>query len=131
MSDFLTVTADTAAVEPESTGGQKYQKTPPDPRFWKPTIKNEAKEYQAMVRMLPRGLNGLKNKLNPSVKILTHRLKSEQAKCSSMSSVEKCLVKINSALFVMLDGRYLMKVRLKTTKRLRIRVRTFLRKKVI
>jgi hypothetical protein len=80
MSDFLTVTADTAAVEPESTGGQKYQKTPPDPRFWKPTIKNAAKEYQAMVRMLPRGLNGLKNKLNPSVKILTHRLKSEQAK---------------------------------------------------
>jgi hypothetical protein len=80
MSDFLTVTADTAASEPETTGGQKFQKTPPDPRFWKPTLKNEAKEYPAMIRMLPRGLNGLKNKLNPSVKILTHRLKSEQAK---------------------------------------------------
>lgn len=77
MSDFLTVTSDTAAVEPEVP---KYQKAPPDPRFWKPTIKNEAKEYQAMIRMLPRGLNGLKNKLHPSVKILTHRLVNKEAK---------------------------------------------------
>ena len=80
MSDFLTVTAETAAVEPEVNNGVRYQKAPVDERFWKPTIKNEAHEYQAMIRMLPRGLNGLKNKLHPSVKILTHRLKSEQAK---------------------------------------------------
>lgn len=77
-ADFLTVTADTAAVEPERKSG--FTKTPPDPRFFKPSIKNEAKEYQAMVRPLPRGLNGLKNQLHPSVKILTHRLKNEQAK---------------------------------------------------
>lgn len=80
MSDFLTVTAETAAIAEPENGGQKFQKTPPDPRFWKPTIKNAAKEYQALVRMLPRGLDGLKNKLNPSVKILTHRLKDERAK---------------------------------------------------
>ena len=40
-ADFLTVTADTAAVEPERKSG--FTKTPPDPRFFKPSIKNEAK----------------------------------------------------------------------------------------
>lgn len=68
MSDFLTITADNAPV-PE----QQAQK---DPRFWKPTIKNKDKEYQAQVRLLPRGVDGIKNKLEPSVCLQTHHLKN-------------------------------------------------------
>ena len=81
MSDFLTITNETAPdLNPAGKGGNGGGKKPVDPRFWKPTIKNEKKEYQSYIRLLPRGINGLKNRLNPSVKVLTHYLKSDSAK---------------------------------------------------
>lgn len=71
MSDFLTITEDNAP-QPEK---KVY-----DPRFWKPTIKNKAKEYHALVRMLPRGRDGIKNRLEPTVKLLKHRLVDKKSK---------------------------------------------------
>ena len=70
MSDFLTITADNAPVPEQNNDTQK------DVRFWKPTIKNKDKEYQAQIRPLPRGVEGIKNKLHPSVPLQTHHLKS-------------------------------------------------------
>lgn len=70
MSDFLTINADNAPVPEQQNAGQK------DQRFWKPTIKNKEKEYQAQIRPLPRGIEGIKNKLHPSVTLQTHHLKS-------------------------------------------------------
>ena len=38
-----------------------FVKRKDDPRFWKPSVNNAAKEYQAMVRVLPRDASGTQN----------------------------------------------------------------------
>ena len=38
-----------------------FVKRKDDPRFWKPNVNNAAKEYQAMVRILPRDIGGTQN----------------------------------------------------------------------
>jgi hypothetical protein len=74
MLDYLNVSPDEAAANNPSNdkkGGKKEK----DARLFSPNINNADKEYQAKVRQLPQGLDGLKNKLPVSVEQHTHFIK--------------------------------------------------------
>jgi len=74
LNSLLNVSIDDAyeSTKPQVTSGNTRKK---DERFWKPTLTKERKEYQACVRMLPRGLAGLENKLSPTLEQHTHYIK--------------------------------------------------------
>lgn len=76
MLDYLSVTPDDAAASnPQQDKGGKKEK---DARFFNPNIKNADKEYQARIRQLPQGLDGLRNKLPVSVEQHTHFIKEPE-----------------------------------------------------
>lgn len=77
--DFLTINTDqAAATEAHNTdsGNGRQQ----DPTLWKPSIGKIIKEYEALVRLLPQGINGVKNKLPASVSYKMHYLKNHKHK---------------------------------------------------
>lgn len=70
--DVLACGAPAAAPENLGSGERKE-----NPNVWKPTgITGPGMEYKARVRLLPRGLEGLKKNLYPSVCLKTHFLKN-------------------------------------------------------
>jgi hypothetical protein len=76
--DFLLVDADAAVTAMEAAknkkGGSKK-----DPELWLlPTIKNATKSYDAQIRLMPRGVNGLKNKIHPTVPHVVHYVKDKE-----------------------------------------------------
>lgn len=74
--DFLTINTEQAAVtEAQSTeSGNNKQ----DPNVWKPSLGRDTNEYEAKIRLLPQGLNGVKNKLPASVSYNMHYLKDSK-----------------------------------------------------
>ena len=77
MLDYLNVSPDDAASSnPQREKGGNREK---DTRFFSPNIKNADKEYQARVRQMPQGLDGLKNKLPVSVEQHTHFIKEPES----------------------------------------------------
>jgi len=79
MLDYLNVNPDDASQSNQERGKGKAKKEK-DARMFSPNINNPEKEYQARVRQLPQGLNGLKNKLPVSVEQHTHFIKEPQHK---------------------------------------------------
>lgn len=76
MLDYLNVSPDDAAASnPQQRKGGDKEK---DTRFFSPNIKNSEKEYQARIRQMPQGLDGLKNKLPVSVEQHTHFIKEPE-----------------------------------------------------
>lgn len=72
--DFLTIDTDqAAAIEAQNADSGNGKQI--DPTLWKPTIGRDVKEYEAKIRLLPQGLNGVKNKLPASVSYMMHYLK--------------------------------------------------------
>lgn len=77
---------------------QKQEKKKADPRFWKPSIKNANKTYEAKIRLLPQGDLFLSNPLIPwAVEQHTHWIKEKEhglnlvVKCrKTLGSQEKC-----------------------------------------
>jgi len=95
--DFLTVDTDEAAIINAVETHKKKKTRKDDVRFWKPTINNPQKEYQAKVRMLPRGMDGLINKIPVSVAQHVHFIKEPESglyltvKCrKTLGDHEKC-----------------------------------------
>jgi len=77
--DFLTIdTNQAAATEAQSSSSENGKQQ--DPNVWKPSIGRDVKEYEAKVRLLPQGLNGVKNKLPASVSYKMHYLKDPKNK---------------------------------------------------
>ena len=87
MSDFLSVSLD----DVKSNTTQSSKNNTKDERFFRPNIKNEKKEYQAKVRQLPQGIEGLKNKMPTSVEILTHYIKEPKHKLFLTKKCRKTL----------------------------------------
>lgn len=46
-----------------------------DPKLWKPRVSAKQPNYDATVRLLPQGIEGLKNRTYPSVKVIYHHLR--------------------------------------------------------
>lgn len=71
-NDFLTIGVDEGvqSIESSQPNGRKQ-----DPNLWKPGISDSRPKYEAMVRLLPQGINGIKNKLPASVQYQMHYLK--------------------------------------------------------
>ena len=105
--DFLNISVEAAVqvAESQQTNNKNSRKT--DDRFWKPNIKNEKKEYQAKIRLLPRGIEGVKNKLHPTIEQHVHYIKEPQhglyltVKCrKSLGKHENCpICEANWAMF--------------------------------
>jgi antitoxin component HigA of HigAB toxin-antitoxin module len=76
----------------------KSEKKKADPRFWKPSIKNNTKSYEAKIRLVPQGDAFLSNPLIPwAVEQHTHWIKEKEhgltlvTKCrKTLGSQEKC-----------------------------------------
>lgn len=79
MLDYLKVTPDEAAASNPSNDKNSGKKEK-DSRLFTPNINNPDKEYQAKIRQLPQGLDGLKNKLPVSVEQHTHFIKEPEHK---------------------------------------------------
>lgn len=80
--DFLTIdTEEASAVDAraqvEASGGRQI-----DPTMWKPGLGRNDEPYEAKVRLLPQGVNGVKNKLPASVSYQMHYLKDKKHKIS-------------------------------------------------
>lgn len=95
--DFLNISVESAIQSAQRSDGSSKGGRKTDTRFWKPNIKNESKEYQAKIRLLPRGITGIKNKLHPTVEQHVHYIKEPKyglyltAKCrKSLGSHEHC-----------------------------------------
>lgn len=77
--DFLTINPDQAAAI-EAQNSESVNGKQADPNLWKPSIGKDVKEYEAKIRLLPQGLNGVKNKLPASVSYNMHYLKDNKHK---------------------------------------------------
>lgn len=75
--DFLLIDADTADSAAEAAKGKRSTKKDPEIYFL-PTIKNASKAYDALVRLMPRGVHGIKNKLHPTVPKHVHYIKDPE-----------------------------------------------------
>ena len=73
--DFLNISVETAAQAAETNNSSNGSSRKTDDRFWKPNIKNERKEYQAKIRLLPRGLEGVTNGLHPTIEQHVHYIR--------------------------------------------------------
>ena len=87
--DFLTI--DGVSNLAQATG-KTYES---DPRLWKPRVSAKSPTYDAVVRLLPQGVEGLKNKTYPGVKVLYHHLRSGQMHrevkcCKSIPGQKSC-----------------------------------------
>ncbi|MCQ2123296.1 MAG: hypothetical protein MJZ25_03845 [Fibrobacter sp.] len=69
FDDFLTINA--APVIPNVRGGGSANA---DPNQWRPRVSAKHPGYDATIRVLPQGIEGLKNNLYPGVNVKTHRL---------------------------------------------------------
>lgn len=77
--DFLLVDVDSAAASREASKNNGRKSTKKDPAIWLlPNIKNATKTYDAMVRLMPRGVDGLKNKMHPTVPHAVHYVKDPE-----------------------------------------------------
>ena len=70
-ADFLDLDIDTVSNLDEATSA--YGSV--DPIRWKPSVSKRNPSYSAIIRLLPQGIEGVKNKTYPSVKVLYHHLK--------------------------------------------------------
>lgn len=70
-ADFIDLDIDTVSNLDEATSA--FGKV--DPIRWKPSVSKRNPNYSAIVRLLPQGIEGVKNKTYPSVKVLYHHLK--------------------------------------------------------
>ena len=70
-TDFLDLDIDTVSNLDEATSA--YGSV--DPTRWKPSVSKRNPSYSAIIRLLPQGIEGVKNKTYPSVKVLYHHLK--------------------------------------------------------
>lgn len=70
--DFLTIDGVSNLAQ---VTGKTYES---DPRLWKPRVSAKSPTYDAVVRLLPQGIEGLKNKTYPGVKVMYHHLRSGQ-----------------------------------------------------
>lgn len=69
--DFLDLDIDTVSNLDEATSLNGKV----DPIRWKPSVSKRNPSYSAIIRLLPQGIEGVKNKTYPSVKVLYHHLK--------------------------------------------------------
>lgn len=67
--DFLTITGVSDLEQATSNRAAS------DPKLWKPRVSAKQPNYDATVRLLPQGIEGLKNKTYPSVKVIYHHLR--------------------------------------------------------
>lgn len=67
--DFLTITGVSDLEQATSN------RTASDPKLWKPRVSAKQPNYDATVRLLPQGVEGLKNRTYPSVKVVYHHLR--------------------------------------------------------
>ena len=70
-ADFLDLDIDTVSNLDEVTSLSGKV----DPTRWKPSVSKRNPSYSAIIRLLPQGIEGVKNKTYPSVKVLYHHLK--------------------------------------------------------
>jgi hypothetical protein len=70
-ADFLDLDIDTVSNLDEATSLSGKV----DPTRWKPSVSKRNPSYSAIIRLLPQGIEGVKNKTYPSVKVLYHHLK--------------------------------------------------------
>lgn len=70
-ADFIDLDIDTVSNLDEATSTSGAT----DPNRWKPSVSKRNPSYSAIVRLLPQGIEGVKNKTYPSVKVLYHHLK--------------------------------------------------------
>ena len=87
--DFLTIDGVSNLAQ---VTGKTYES---DPRLWKPRVSAKSPTYDAVVRLLPQGIEGLKNKTYPGVKVMYHHLRSGQMHrevkcCKSIPGQTRC-----------------------------------------
>ena len=87
--DFLTITGVTNLSQ---VTGNNFES---DPRLWKPRVSAKSPNYDAIVRLLPQGIEGLKNQTYPGVKVVYHHLRSgnmhrEVKCCKSIPGQTRC-----------------------------------------
>lgn len=89
-TDFLDLDIDTVSnlEEATSTNGAV------DPIRWKPSVSKRNPSYSAIIRLLPQGIEGVKNKTYPSVKVLYHHLRLNgihmEVKCCRNTPGQDC-----------------------------------------
>jgi hypothetical protein len=76
--DFLRLGVDDTYEANNITDEPRRIKRSEDPRFWKPSVKNVEKSYEAVLRLLPAGIDGLRNKLPASIENRMHYVKEEE-----------------------------------------------------
>lgn len=86
--DFLDIDTVSNLEEATSASGAV------DPIRWKPSVSPKNPSYSAIVRLLPQGIEGAKNKTYPSVKVLFHHLKLNgvrmEVKCARNTPGQDC-----------------------------------------
>lgn len=89
-ADFLDLDIDTVSNLDEATSTTG----PIDPTRWKPSVSKKYPSYSAIVRILPQGIEGVKNKTYPSVKVMYHHLKlngiHQEVKCCRNTPDQDC-----------------------------------------
>lgn len=69
--------AQAAQTQQDQEGNSGYQN---DPLMWKPALSKGVNAYQARIRLLPQGMDGIKNNKLPSVSYMMHYLKDPKTK---------------------------------------------------
>lgn len=86
--DFLSI--DTVSNLEEATSATGVS----DPIRWKPSVSPKNPSYSAIIRLLPQGIEGVKNKTYPSVKVHYHHLKLNgvrmEVKCCRNTPGQDC-----------------------------------------
>ena len=86
--DFLDFDTVSNLEEATSTNGAV------DPIRWKPSVSPKNPSYSAIVRLLPQGIEGAKNRTYPSVKVLFHHLNYNgvrmEVKCARNTPGQDC-----------------------------------------
>ena len=89
-TDFIDLDIDTVSNLDEATAMNGAV----DPVRWKPSVSKRNPSYSAIVRLLPQGIEGLKNKTYPSVKVLYHHLRlngvRKEVKCCRNTPGSDC-----------------------------------------
>lgn len=89
-ADFLDLDIDTVSNLDEATSMSGKV----DPTRWKPSVSKRNPSYSAIIRLLPQGIEGVKNKTYPSVKVLYHHLKLNgvhmEVKCCRNTPGQDC-----------------------------------------
>lgn len=78
--DFLTIDTEVASEADARAQAETNGSRPVDLTMWKPGLGRNDEPYEAKVRLLPQGVNGVKNKLPASVSYQMHYLKDTKHK---------------------------------------------------